>query len=122
MPDRKRILGLIERVEAGQYVEAIRDFYADDATMQENLGAPRKGRDVLMEHERKAMAAVKEIRTRPGATFTQDDDIVVIRWRFDIETREGRILHLDELAYQRWSADRIVEERFYYDPAFRTAT
>jgi hypothetical protein len=24
---------------------------------------------------------------------------------------------MDELALQRWRGDRIVEERFYYDPA-----
>jgi ketosteroid isomerase-like protein len=121
MPDRDTVRRLIATVEAGRYVEAIDEFYADDATMQENLGAIRKGRETMMEHERKAMAAVTEIRTRPGTTFTQDGDIVVIRWRFDIETRDGRVLHLDELAYQRWSGEKIAEERFYYDPGFRTA-
>jgi hypothetical protein len=29
----------------------------------------------------------------------------------------GRTRRLDELARQRWQGDRIVEERFYYDPA-----
>jgi hypothetical protein len=24
---------------------------------------------------------------------------------------------MEELAHQRWRGDRIVEERFYYDPA-----
>jgi hypothetical protein len=28
---------------------------------------------------------------------------------------------LDELAHQKWSGDRIVEEQFYYDPALTQA-
>ena len=56
MPDRDTVRRLIATVEAGRYVEAIDEFYADDATMQENLGAIRKGRETMMEHERKAMA------------------------------------------------------------------
>ena len=103
-------------VERGEYVEAIAEFYADDATMQENLGPLRRGRETLMAHERTAMASVREIRTIPGSTFLVDGDRVVIHWRFDIEGKDGGIRHLDELAHQRWSGGRIVEERFYYDP------
>jgi uncharacterized glyoxalase superfamily protein PhnB len=89
--------------------------------MQENLGVLRRGREVMMAHERKAMASVKEIRTLPGTTFTSDGDRVVIHWRFDIEGKDGRIRHLDELAHQRWVGDKVAEERFYYDPKTRVA-
>ncbi|MEO8362381.1 MAG: nuclear transport factor 2 family protein, partial [Vicinamibacteria bacterium] len=95
MPDRARVRQLIEMVERGEYVEAIRDFYTDDATMQENLGTLRKGRELMMEHERKAMASVKQIRTVPGSTFTLDGDLVVIHWKFDIEAKNGAVRHLD---------------------------
>ena len=30
---------------------------------------------------------------------------------------DGKKRLLDELALQKWSGDRIVEEQFYYDPA-----
>ena len=107
---------LIEMVESGRYVEAIEEFYTDDATMQENLGVPRRGRDMLIAHERAVLSNVKQVRALPGSTFTVEDDRVVIHWRFDIEGKDGRTRHLDELAHQRWSGDRIAEERFYYDP------
>ena len=48
MPSRERVEALIARVEAGKYVEAIGEFYAEDASMQENLQPPRKGRDALV--------------------------------------------------------------------------
>ena len=36
MPTRERVQAFVAMVEAGDYVEAIRQFYSDDATMQEN--------------------------------------------------------------------------------------
>jgi hypothetical protein len=29
---------------------------------------------------------------------------------------------MEELAYQRWEGERIVEEQFFYDPAQRVPT
>lgn len=117
MPSRERVEALIVRVEAGQFVEALLDFYADDATMQENLDPPRAGLATLVEHERLIMASFKETRGRAVPPFFIDGDHVVINWVFEFTDAAGRIRRLDELAHQRWRGDRVVEERFYYDPA-----
>jgi ketosteroid isomerase-like protein len=97
--------------------ERVEAFYADDATMQENNDPPRIGRARLIEHERKVMAASSAIEATLVDDFLLEGDRVVIRWRFDFLRRTGEHVVLDELAYQRWRGDRIVEERFYYDPA-----
>ena len=117
MPSRERVAALISMVEQGKYVEAIQEFYAEDATMQENGAPPRVGRDRLVEHERGVMAAHKEIRTLPVESFLVDGDRVVIRWVFEFTRPDGTSFRMDELAHQRWRRDRIAEERFFYDPA-----
>ena len=117
MPSRERVAALISMVEQRKYVEAIQEFYAGDATMQENGAPPRVGRDRLVEHERGVMAAHEEIRTLPVETFLVDGDRVVIRWVFEFTRPDGTSFRMDELAHQRWRGDRIVVERFYYDPA-----
>src|SRR6267142_2717702 len=48
MPTRERVQAFVAMVEANEFVEAISQFYTDDATMQENLGAVRVGRDALV--------------------------------------------------------------------------
>ena len=55
--------------------------------------------------------------TRPVDFYAIDGDRVVIHWIFDFTTLEGRKFSLDEISMQRWENDKIVEERFYYDPA-----
>jgi len=117
MPSRERVEALIAMVEQGKYVEAIREFYAEDASMQENQEPPRTGRDRLIEHEWRMLSAHKEARTLPGSSFLLDGDRVVVHWVFEFTRADGARFRMDELAHQRWRGDRILEERFYYDPA-----
>ncbi|SDR63220.1 Ketosteroid isomerase-related protein [Rhizobiales bacterium GAS191] len=119
MPNRDVVKAFIALVERGQYVEAIEAYYTEDASMQENMQPPRRGRANLAEGERKVMASFREIRTRPVETYFVDGDRVVINWVFDFEGHDGSMFSQDELASQRWQGDKIVEERFYYDPAQR---
>lgn len=65
------------------------------------------------------MASFREIRTRPVEACLIDGDRVVIHWIFDFVGHDGAGFTLDELAFQRWQGDKIVEERFYYDPSQR---
>ena len=116
MPTRERVMALIAMVEQGRFVEAIEEFYTEDATMQENGEPPRGGRDRLVEGERKVLAAHKEARTLPGSSFALDGDQVVIRWIFVFTRHDGKSFRMEELALQRWRGDQIAEERFFYDP------
>src|SRR5262245_23446148 len=105
MPTRERVQAFVTMVEEGEYVEAIRQFYAEDATMQENLGVVRTGRDALAEFEELTLKHVKSITTRPGSTFAIDGDRVIVHWVFDIVQADGKKFALDELAYQTWRGD-----------------
>jgi len=53
MPSRERVAAFIASVVGGDHVRAIADYYQEQASMQENLQPPRRGRDALMAHEAK---------------------------------------------------------------------
>lgn len=57
MPSRERVEAFIASVVAGDHVRAIADYYTEDASMQENLQPPRRGRAALMGHEAKVAIA-----------------------------------------------------------------
>ena len=116
MPSRERVEAFVARVEEGKYVEAIREFYTEDASMQENAEPPRDGRDRLIEHEWRMLAAHQAASTLPGTTYVMDGDRVAIHWRFEFTRKDGKRFRIEELALQRWRDDRIAEERFFYDP------
>src|SRR6266567_1785137 len=86
--------------------------YAETAFMKENGGEPRVGRENLIQHERAALARRAQIRTERVGPVLVDGDRVTINWVFEIATRDGKNCRLDELALQKWSGERIVEEQF----------
>lgn len=116
MPSRQTVGNFIALVEQGQYVEAIEQFYAPDASMQENSQPPRRGRDTLIAYERAVIAACSAMRTLPVESLLIDGDFVVIHWVFEFTRVSGKTMRIDELAHQRWQGEKIVEERFFYDP------
>ena len=115
MPNRERVESFIALVRVDP-VRAIVDYYHEDASMQENLQAPRLGRELLVAHEAKALQRVS-MYTHPDPLFMLDGDNVVIHWTFDATGKDGIKRRLNELALQRWRGDRIAQERFFYDSA-----
>jgi hypothetical protein len=116
MPSRERVGQFVAMVERGRFVQAMEEFYAPRATMQENLGPLRRGLPALVAHEKGVLAAFESVRVQPVDAFLVQGDRVVIHWVFELRGHDGRELCIDELAWQLWQGDKIVEERFYYDP------
>jgi len=114
---RECVEKLISLAEAGKFLEAIEYFYAPNATMQENSKPPRAGLSALLENERRVLAAFKEIRVNRAESFVVDGNRSAINWVYEFIDHEGRSYLRDEIAYQVWQDGKIIQERFFYDPA-----
>ena len=107
---------LISLVENGEFLDAIQQFYAEGASMQENNAPPRVGLPALLENERKFLTTVKFNVSR-AESFVVDGNRAAINWIFEFTDPKGQKRRLDEVAYQVWQDGKIIRERFYYDPA-----
>ena len=116
MPSQATVDAFVALVESGDYVGAIEQFYTADASTRENNGAPRVGRDNLMAIERHVMAAHKQIEARRLAPVLIGADTVAIAWRFEFTTLHGTLRTLEEIAWQKWRGEQLLEEQFFYDP------
>ncbi len=117
MPSVETLERFIARVESNAHVEAIQEFYAQDASMQENMAPPRVGRDALAARESATLARAASIRSICVRPAFVNGDHVVIRWIFDFAWKDGSTGRIEELACQRWDGERIAQEQFFYDPA-----
>ena len=117
MPDPVTLEAFIAMVESGEHVKAIEQFYAEDATMQENHRAPRVGRNTLMANESKALSRIRSVDSQCIRPVFVNGENVVIRWVFVFTGKDGKQSRMEELACQRWAGGRIREEKFFYDPA-----
>ncbi|MEO7718190.1 MAG: nuclear transport factor 2 family protein [Capsulimonas sp.] len=116
MPSRERVTELIRYVGEYRFMEAIAEFYHQDAVLRENNGPPRVGLAAALEFEAAFLTTVAEWRRAQAVSFLVDGDCVAIHWVFEPTMKNGARASREEIAYQRWEGDRIVEERFFYDP------
>ena len=116
MPSQQTLDRFIARVEENAHVEAIEEFYTPNASMQENDAPPRVGRDTLVAHEAKALARAASVKSDCVRPVLVNGDHVVIRWIFEFTWKDGTVGRIEELAWQRWDGERIVQEQFFYDP------
>jgi hypothetical protein len=103
-------------VEAGRGVEALVQFYAEHASMQENGTEPRVGKEALLKHERAAQESAANLRSSCIRPILVAGNVVVIRWVFEYTSKVGKPVRFEELAYQQWEDEQIVQEQFFYDP------
>ena len=116
MPSRDIVEAFAKRLEAGDFIGAIEHFYAPDAATYENNAAPTVGRENLVAKERGVLAATKEVKAvRVGPSLIEGDHVAT-RWTFSFTNAQGVTRTLDEIAWQTWRGDKLIEERFYYDP------
>ena len=93
-----------------------KEFYTDQASMRENQLPPRVGRDLHLAAERKVLSRVRNMHSQCVRPAFVNGEHVVIRWMFVFEWLDGSVTKMEEIAYQRWEAERIAEEQFFYDP------
>jgi ketosteroid isomerase-like protein len=115
MPSRARLDEFIAVVESGDHAGAIERYYTEDSSMQENAAPPRVGRDVLVAHERAALARMSHVHSKAISSVVEGDH-VAIHWIFELTDKSGKVRRFDEVSLQDWRGDRIFRERFFYDP------
>ena len=116
MPSRETVEAFVAQVVSGDHVGAIRDWYADDASMRENQGEPRVGRETLLAAEQATLDRVAGVETELLSPPLVEGDTVVIHWRFTFTAKSGGTRVLEELALQTWRGDKVWREQFFYDP------
>jgi ketosteroid isomerase-like protein len=117
MPSRATLQAFADTVEANDHVNAILRFYATDARTRENDKPPLCGREVLAEKERQVLAHVAGVKTTRLGPLLLNGDHAAIRWRFEFTGHDGSRRVMEEVAWQTWRGEELVEEHFLYDPA-----
>jgi len=120
MPSQDTLARFIAKVESNEHDKAIAEFYAENATIRENQGPPRGGRDALVAGEVAILARAKSVTSTCVGPVFVNGDLVVIRWHFRFVWQDETVTEMEEMAYQRWEGELMAEEQFFYDPAQRT--
>ena len=114
---------IMEMVEAGQFVEGMEEFYADDVVNIEGDGARTEGKATLIANEKAFLEKVTAYHgAKIGAVASAEDDgegngVTFAQYSLDADLNDGKFTP-DQVQVSRWRDGKVVEARFYYDPRF----
>ena len=97
---------------AGQILDALERFYAEDCTFQEGNQEPRNGRATQHAHLSRFFDTLKQFN---GATLHSrgvGDTVTLSEWTFDMVGPDGPIVW-HEILRRRWADGKVVSERYY---------
>src|ERR1700744_941212 len=99
MPSGATVEAFVAQVISGDHVGAIRDWYHDDAWMQQNHAPPRPGgREALLKQYAAILGRSETVVPElPGAPLIAGDQ-VAIRWRFTFTCKTGGGMRQEEVA------------------------
>lgn len=115
---RERVQELLDFQKTNPPVEQIYErFYDENVVVQENLQTPRVGRAISIDRQQRMNANVKEVHDFKIGAVLVDGDRSVIELHLELTTVDGYRIRLEEVGMQTWKNDRIIHERYFYDPS-----
>lgn len=115
---RDRVQELLDFQKTNPPVEQIYErFYDENVVVQENLQTPRVGRAISIDRQQRMNANVKEVHEFKIGAVLVDGDRSVIEMHLELTTVDGYRIRLEEVGMQTWKNERIIHERYFYDPS-----
>ena len=91
-------------------------LYAPDCTSAEPMGEPARGHAGIEEKNARWREMQISSNWRARNVWT-GKNTVCIEWDGEVQLRDGRQVHLREIAVHEIEGGKIKHERYYYDPA-----
>ena len=112
-----RIHELLDYVRQGRIIDAMHEFYADDAAMQENNSPPTVGLAANVEREKQFLAGVKSFTSFEAESVAVDATRgkTAVQSTLVFQGVDGKTYRSDQVAVQTWRDGKIAHEKFYYD-------
>ncbi len=110
-----RLEDLFSYIREGRILDAINEFYAEDAAMQENNLPPTVGREANLEREKQFLSTVKEWQRLDITAKGSGDDVTFYETVMDWVTTDGTPVHVEQVVVAKWRNGKIIHERYYHN-------
>jgi hypothetical protein len=101
----------------GKALDAMRRFYADNVSMQENADPPTVGLAANLAREEQVFGMIEAFHGMQLLSQAVGDGVTVSEWLIDATYKGQPRRASQQVAVRRWQDGKIVNERFYYNKA-----
>ena len=110
-----RLEHLFLYIREGRILDALNEFYAEDATMQENSLPPTVGREANYEREKQFLSMVKEWKGFEVTAKGVGEDVTFYETVMDWVTTDDTPVHVEQVVVAKWRDGKIIHERYYHN-------
>ncbi len=110
-----RLEDLFSYIREGRILDAINEFYAEDAAMQEDNLPPTVGREANLEREKQFLSTVKEWQRFDVTAKGFGDDVTFYETVMDWVTTDSTPVHVEQVVVAKWRNGKIIHERYYHN-------
>ncbi len=117
---------VIEYLKQGKFAEGIEDFYAENASAQENTNPPTVGRATMIENERQFLSKVTAYHGIEILATGIDDQgggngVVLYEAVMQWDQSDKGHVSVNQVVVERWKEGKISQIRFYgnFDPSWK---
>ncbi|HNP61809.1 MAG TPA: nuclear transport factor 2 family protein [Nitrospirales bacterium] len=111
-----RLEDLFSYIREGRILDAITEFYAEDAVMQENALPPTVGRKANLKREKEFLSTVKEWKRFDVTAKSVGEDVTFYEAVMDWVATDGTPVHVEQVVVSKWQDGQIIHERYYHNP------
>ncbi len=115
---------VIEYLKQGKFAEGIEDFYAENASAQENTNPPTVGRATMIENERQFLSKVTAYHGIEILATGIDDQgggngVVLYEAVMQWDQSDKGHVSVNQVVVERWKDGKVANIRFYgnFDPS-----
>lgn len=114
---------ILEQLQAGEFVQGMEEYYAEDAVNEEASGDRVEGKANIIANERKILEGVAAFHgcTVHSIGVGQDDGdgngITFAEYELKVDMKDGSTFNPKQVQVTRWEGGKAKRITFYYDPA-----
>jgi hypothetical protein len=113
----QQIQAFNDLITAGNTLQAMELYYAEEVVLQENEEPPRVGKFVCMAHEKKLLSHVSGLQIKIlSQGIDASNAVVLTELELQFTNASGETRRIVEVSVQHWQAGKIGKEKFYYRP------
>lgn len=115
---------IMEQLQAGEFVQGMEMFYADDVVNEEPTGVKTVGKATIIANEHEVLANVAafhgcEVKSiGVGDDDGQGNGVTYAEYKLTVDMKDGSQFNPDQVQVTRWKNGKAVHNKFYYNPDF----
>lgn len=113
---------IMSQLEAGEFVQGMEEFYADDAINEEANGDQVVGKANIIANEHKILEQVQAFNGCTVRSIGANDDgsgngTTFAEYELKVDMKDGTSFNPKQVQVTRWENGLAKHIQFYYDPA-----